>query len=102
MGGHSHDELMRRRGQLVLRSSQLRADWGRQVQGLRTPLHLADRTRDGVQWLAQNPQWPFGVVLVVVLLRPRRVMRLAGTLWQGWAVLRRVQRVLHGVGAPRA
>jgi hypothetical protein len=100
MAGHSHDELMRRREQLLLRSSQLRADWSLQVQGLRTPLRLADRARDGVNWLVQNPQWPLGVLLLVVVLRPRRALRLASYVWQGMGALRRVQRMLGVVGAP--
>jgi hypothetical protein len=100
MAGHSRDELMRRREQLLLRSSQLRADWSQQVQCLRAPLRLADRARDGVQWLVEHPQWPLGAVLLVVVLRPRRALRLAGYFWQGLGAFRRVQRLLGVVGAP--
>jgi hypothetical protein len=92
------DDLMRRRGELIVRSRQLRADWGRQAQALRAPLGMADSARAGTQWLLRNPQWPLGVLAVVMLVQPRRVLRLAGRLWWGYAAYRRVRRIF---GPPR-
>ena len=94
MTASSRDELLRRREQLLMRSSVLRDDWSRQVQALRAPLGVADQVRAGAQWLLQHPEWPIGAALVIVLLRPRRLLRWAGFAVQGYGVYRRVQRLI--------
>ena len=98
MSDPTRDELLRRREQLLLRSSRLRDDWSRQVQALRTPLHRADQVRDGADWLLQHPEWPIGVALVILVLRPRRTMRWVGYGLQGYGVYRRVQRLVASPG----
>ncbi len=98
MSDASRDELLRRREQLLLRSSVLRNDWSRQVQALRTPLHRADQVRDGAHWLLQHPEWPIGVALVILVLRPGRTMRWVGFALQGYGVYRRVQRLMAKPG----
>lgn len=95
-----HDELMRRRGELIARSGRLRADWGQQAQALRAPLAMADSARAGAQWLLRNPQWPLGVLAVIVLVRPRRMLGLASTLWWGWSAWRRARRVFGPLRLP--
>lgn len=94
----SRDELLRRREQLLLRSAQARAEFLQQAQVLRRPLGLVDQARSATQWLMQHPEWPIGVLLVIVVLRPTRALRWATYGWQGYRVYRRVQRVI----APRA
>jgi hypothetical protein len=96
MSASSRDELLRRREQLLVRSSLLRDDWSRQVQALRGPLGVADQARAGAQWLLRHPEWPIGVALVIVVLRPRRVLRWAGYALQGYGIYRRVQRLTPG------
>jgi hypothetical protein len=39
----AHEELLRRRERLLLRSAILRQDWSQQVQLLRAPLGVADQ-----------------------------------------------------------
>jgi hypothetical protein len=73
-----------------------------QVQVLRAPLGLADQARAAVQWLARNPEWPLGVALVIVLLRPRRALRWASYAWQGFSAYRRVQRLMARERPPMA
>jgi len=90
----AHEDLLRRRERLMLRSAMLRQDWAQQVQGLRKPLGLADKAREATQWLVRHPEWPIGVALLVVLLRPGRALRWASYGLQGYAVYRRVQHVL--------
>jgi hypothetical protein len=87
----SREDLAQRRTLLLARSQMLRDDWAHQVQALRAPLGVADRARDGVQWLARNPQWPLAAVALLVVLRPRRALRLASFAWWGWGVLKRVR-----------
>lgn len=91
----SQDDLMRRRERLLLRSAQLRAEWAMQVEVLRAPLGVADQARAATRWLAQHPEWPLGAALLVVLLRPARALRWASYAWQGYGMVRRVQRLLN-------
>jgi hypothetical protein len=98
MATPDRNEVLRRRERLVLRSDQLRVTWSDQVQVLRTPLGVADKARSATQWLLQHPEWPLGVAALLVVLRPGRALRWASYAWQGYALYRRVQRVLD---APR-
>jgi hypothetical protein len=97
MATPDRDEVLRRRERLVQRSDQLRVTWSQQVQVLRRPLGVADKARSASQWLLQHPEWPLGVVALLIVLRPGRALRWAGFAWQGFGLYRRVQRVL---GAP--
>lgn len=95
----SADDLMRRRERLLQRSAQLRAEWGLHVEVLRAPLGVADQARAATRWLVQHPEWPLGAALLMVLLRPARALRWAGYAWQGYGVVRRVQRLMRGTPA---
>jgi hypothetical protein len=96
----SQAQLLQRREALRHRSSVLRADWALQAQVLRRPLGLADQARAGVLWLVQHPEWPLGAALLLVLLRPGRALRWATYAWQGYGMVRRVQKLL-GQQAPK-
>ncbi len=89
----AHEELLRRRERLLLRSAGLRADWAEHVQGLRRPLQLADRARAAGSWLAQHPQWPIGAAIVLVLVRPSRALRWTGYALQGLTIYHRLQKL---------
>lgn len=95
MATPDRDEVLLRRERLVLRSDQLRVTWSQQVQVLRRPLGMADKARSATQWLLQHPEWPLGVLALLVVLRPGRALRWASYAWQGYGVYRRVQRVLN-------
>lgn len=90
----AREELQRRRERLLLRSQMLRQDWSQQVQVLRAPLGVADRARAATHWLVRHPEWPLGAALLLVLLRPGRVLRWTSYALQGYGVYRRVQRVM--------
>ena len=53
-----------------------------------------DQAREATQWLVRHPEWPLGAALLLVLLRPGRVLRWASLGLQGYGVYRRVQRVM--------
>lgn len=90
----ARDELLRRRERLLMRSDLLRQEWGQQVQVLRSPLGMADKARSALHWLTQHPEWPLGAAALLVLLRPGRALRWASYGLQGYALYRRVQRVM--------
>lgn len=98
-------ELAIRQERLLLRSAALRASMAEQAQVLETPFAIADRLHDGVRWM-----WRERVVLIggtavaLIVLRPRRVWRLA---WLGFWTWRRTRRVrawlrAEGMASPAA
>ena len=95
-----HQQLLQRREQLLLRSTQLRQDFSTQVQVLRRPLGYVDQARGGLNWLARHPEWPLGLALLLVLVRPGRVLRWSGYAFQGYTLYRRVQRVMGQRASP--
>lgn len=100
MNLNQREALLLRRERLRLRSGQLRQDWVLQVQSLRAPLGVVDRAREATHWLVRNPAWPIGAALLLLLLRPVRVLRWTGLAWQGWAAYQRLRRVM-GPRLPR-
>lgn len=100
MAVSSQDELMRRRGELVARSRHLREAWAVQAQALRSPLGMADKARAGMDWLVRNPQWPLAALAVVLVVRPKRTLRLVGLGWSAWGLYRRTQRLMSKMPVP--
>jgi hypothetical protein len=92
-------ELELERGRLLARSAQLRAELGAQSTVLRTPLAVVDQVRAGVHWLRRHPEWPLGALAVLVLLRPRRVVRWSARLFWGWRLWRRAQPAVQWLSA---
>lgn len=86
----NRDELTLRQQRLLGRSAALRADWTRQVQGVKRPLAVADRVRAAVQGLVRNPAWPLGGLLLLVVVRPGRVVVWGGRLWWAWKTYRQM------------
>jgi hypothetical protein len=94
-------DLNARRQLLLARSTELRLNWTSQAQALRSSFGVADRAREGVNWLVSHPQWPIGALVVLVLLKPRRVLGVAGMAWTAWGMYRRAQRTFALLGGPR-
>ena len=87
----NNDELLLRQQRLLARSSQLRLALADQAQVFKRPLAVADQAQASLQWLYRNPQWPLGALLVLVVLRPRRVIVWGGRLLGAWNTFNRVQ-----------
>lgn len=94
MGRAGDRELTLRRERLLVRSAELRVRFAQEAQVLVTPLAVADRTVAAVQWLRRNPQWPLGVLVLWIVMRPRRVLRLAARLRWFWGLARQARRML--------
>ena len=90
----NNDELILRQQRLLMRSSELRIKLTDQVQVFKKPLALVDQARAGLQWLYRNPQWPLGVLLAIVVLRPRRAIIWSSRLWWAWNSVKRVKRFI--------
>jgi hypothetical protein len=87
-------ELTRRRERALMRSAELRGSLAQQARVLEAPLAAADKARAAARWLLQHPEWPVGVLVALVVVRPRRAVRWAFRLWWGWAAWQRGQRIL--------
>jgi hypothetical protein len=96
MFAHRHTRLLLQREALRLRSATLRVQMVQDAARLRAPLSWADSARAGSHWLRQHPQWPLAGAALLVLLRPRRVLRWAGTAWWAWRALRPAVTLLRG------
>jgi hypothetical protein len=91
-------ELELERERLLARSAQLRIELGTQSSVLRTPLTMVDKVRAGAHWLRHHPEWPLGALVVLVLLRPGRVVRWSARLLWGWQLWRRARTGRKGIG----
>ena len=92
-------ELALRQQQLLLRSAALRASIADQAGVLEAPFALADRVHAAARW-AWRERFALvgGAVVVIAVLRPRRVWKLAGFGWWAWGRTRRVRGWLQAAG----
>lgn len=84
-------DLKLKRGQLVERISHQRADLARDLAPVRSAAKSVDRARtvarSGVDYLKQHPLFLVLGLSTLVVLRPQRVLRLAGqglVAWRSW------------------
>jgi hypothetical protein len=76
-----------RRARLIERAARERGDVAYAVQSLSRPLGFIDRCVGVVRFVAARPPLIAGVMLVLVLLRPRRAFKWAQRafgLWQSY------------------
>ena len=88
-------DLKLKRGQLVERIAHQRADLVRDLAPVRSAAKSVDRARtvarSGVDYLKQHPLFLVLGLSTLVVLRPARVIRLAGqglVAWRSWRNLR--------------
>lgn len=87
-------DLVLRQQRLLIRSAQLRGDMASLSQTFVRPLAIADQARTGLQWLYRNPHWPVGVLVALIVLRPRRALVWSGRVWWGWRMFQRFRNFL--------
>lgn len=91
----SHVDLIERQQRLLARSELLRASLASQSRVIQRPLALADRVADGLQWIYQRPYWPAAAAIVLLVLKPGRVLTWGGRLWWAWTGLQKAQKLLN-------
>lgn len=96
----STDELVTRQQRLLVRNAQLRLILADQAQVLKGPLAVADQARSGFRWLYNNPRWPLAAMLVLLAVRPRRMVLWGGRLWLAWSTFKRLQSRLATTPRP--
>lgn len=85
------DELIRQQKRLQVRSAALRIKLADQAQVFKHPLSIANQVLSGLQWLYRNPLWPLAGSLILLALRPQRLLLWSGRLWSGWKTFKLVQ-----------
>lgn len=80
----SPNELQLRQQRLLIRSTELRLQLRADLQRLQGPAAVADQVKSAFLWLYQNPLWPAGVLLLLMVLKPRRALVWTGKLWWLW------------------
>ena len=91
-------ELALRQQLLVLRSAELRAGLAAEWSPWRDRV---SRLRRALAWLRSHPEWPAGVVVAAVALRPGRALRWGLRLWGGWRLWRQLSPLLEAAPPPR-
>lgn len=88
---NSFADLQLKRGQLVERMAHQRADLSRDLAPVTSALATADRARlavrSGMTYLRQHPLVMVAALTGLAILRPGRVVRLAGhglAVWRNW------------------
>lgn len=88
-------EILRLRQQLLLARCELqRHQVAGQLQAWQAPLRAADRLHAGWLWLHQHPEWLLAGAALVVVLRPRRTLRMLPRLVGLWRLALRVRALL--------
>jgi len=80
-------ELQARQSRLLQRSAALRLRASTELQQLEPALAMGDRLLQGWTSLRRNPVYLASALAVLVVLKPRAVLRTtvrAWTLWQSW------------------
>lgn len=83
--------LWMRRQQLLRQSSELRVRLHRHAQGLAPVLGAADCAWSASLWLREHPLVPAAVLGLLVLRRPRGLLRWARRGWAAWQLARRLR-----------
>jgi hypothetical protein len=78
------NELQLRQQRLLIRSTELRLQLRSDFQSLQRPAAWADQIKTRLLWLYQHPQWPAGVLALLLVLKPRRALAWSGKLWWLW------------------
>ena len=101
---NAETDLALRQRRLLMRSAALRASIAEQSAVLVRPFAIADRVHAGARWAwRERVALIGGGVVVLLVLRPRRVWRLATFGLWAWRKRHRVQAWLKAAGiAPAA
>ena len=86
-----HD-LLARQNRLLQRSAALRLRASAELQQMEPALAMGDRLLQAGTWLRRNPVYLAGALAVLVVLKPRIVLRTTTriwSLWQSWQNARR-------------
>lgn len=85
-------ELALKRQRLQFVAAGQREAMARNVAGLQPLFAAADSVHAGFLWLKRHPEWVIGGVVLIVVAKPRQVLRVARRAFYTWQVARRLRR----------
>ena len=80
------------RAHLLQRSALLRQRAASELQHMQPALALGDRLLQAAAWVRRNPMYLAGALAVLLVLKPRAMLRATTrvwSLWQSWQQARR-------------
>ncbi len=80
-------DLRDKRARLVVRAALERERLSAQLDALRAPVALLDKSIAAARYVRRHPEWLVAVAVVIALIRPRRVLawaRRGFVLWRTW------------------
>lgn len=84
--------LTARQSALLVRSTQLRGAVGQDATVLRRPMAFADQLHTGWAWFRAHPEWPIGVAVALLVIRPKRAIAMGLRAWWLWRTVQRVRQ----------
>ena len=91
-------EIRARREQLIADAARQRDEFSRNYSTLEGPARLVDRGIGLVGWLRKRPLVVGVVTAVLVVIRPRGALKLAGRGLFAWRALRTIRGFLKETG----
>lgn len=88
-------ELALKKQRLLVRSGSLRENFGTYATAWMPLFAAADRVRAGLDWLRRHPLLPVASLVVLLVARPRGVLRWARRGFFAWQALRRLRTALE-------
>jgi hypothetical protein len=90
-------ELALKRQSLQLRAAEQRLTLRSDLAALNPAFAVADTARAGWNWLRANPEWLVGGAVVLLVARPRGVLRWLRRGAVAWQMAREVRRTLDAL-----
>lgn len=84
-------EFALRKQRLQIETGHQRADLVRRLAGLESTLDTVDSVRDQLAWARRHAPLLSGGALLLLVSRPRLLLRLARRSWVGWLLWRRLR-----------
>jgi YqjK-like protein len=89
--------LVERREYLVAQAALQRRMLTQDIERWRAPLALADQALNRLRYIRRHPQWIFGGIALLAILRPRRAGKWLGRGWVTWQLMHRLRGGSAGV-----
>ena len=83
--------LVERREQLVAQAAVQRRMLAQDIEPWRTPLALTDQGLNALRYIRRHPQWIFGGIALLAILRPRHAGKWLGRGWVTWQLMHRLR-----------
>jgi YqjK-like protein len=87
-------EIALKKQRLLIKSEELRQEFGRNGRGVEPAFQVADTAVAGANWIKRHPEVVAGVAITVVVARPKLVWKWGKRVYTGWKTWQQLSRVL--------